>query len=147
MKQSAITQVEITTARESYRVAAKRGSVLYFAIADLALIDPMYQYSLEFFIRFFRRRLEVSPSSTSVDKRLEIIIDDITYAFYSNICRGLFEKDKLLFSFLICSKINIVDAVINPIDWNFFLRGSLKEMRSDMEKPAFLSENQWNNVL
>ena len=46
MKQSKITQEEIFKARENYRVVAKRGSVLYFAIADLALIDPMYQYSL-----------------------------------------------------------------------------------------------------
>lgn len=63
-------------------MAAKRGSVLYFAIADLALIDPMYQYSLEFFIRFFRRRLDISEKSLDVEERLAIIIDDITYSFY-----------------------------------------------------------------
>lgn len=28
--------------RENYRMVARRGSVLYFVIADLALIDPMY---------------------------------------------------------------------------------------------------------
>jgi dynein heavy chain len=28
--------------RENYRTVARRGSVLYFVIADLALIDPMY---------------------------------------------------------------------------------------------------------
>jgi dynein heavy chain len=28
--------------RELYRSVARRGSVLYFVIADLALIDPMY---------------------------------------------------------------------------------------------------------
>jgi len=44
--------------RELYRPVARRGSVLYFVIADLALIDPMYQYSLEFFGRLFNRRLE-----------------------------------------------------------------------------------------
>ena len=43
MKQSKITQEEIFKARENYRVVAKRGSVLYFAIADLALIDPVLQ--------------------------------------------------------------------------------------------------------
>jgi dynein heavy chain len=60
MKQSKITQEEISATRENYRVVAKRGSVLYFAIADLALIDPMYQYSLEFFQKLFKRRMEVS---------------------------------------------------------------------------------------
>lgn len=28
--------------RENYRVVARRGSVLYFVVADLANIDPMY---------------------------------------------------------------------------------------------------------
>jgi len=36
--------------------------VIYFVIADLALIDPMYQYSLEFFIRLFKKRLEVAEN-------------------------------------------------------------------------------------
>ena len=58
-----ITALEIDSAREYYRVVAKRGSVLYFVIAELAMIDPMYQYSLEFFTRLFKRRLEQSNKS------------------------------------------------------------------------------------
>ena len=37
-----ITAKRINETRESYRGIARRGSVLYFVIADLALIDPMY---------------------------------------------------------------------------------------------------------
>ena len=44
-------------------------------------------------------------------------------AFYNNICRGLFEKDKLLFSFLIASKIKQSVGEIRSHEWNFFLRG------------------------
>jgi hypothetical protein len=32
---------------------ATRGSVIYFVIANLALVDPMYQYSLRFYKVFF----------------------------------------------------------------------------------------------
>ena len=49
--------------RESYRSVARRGSILYFVIADLALIDPMYQYSLDFFGKLFNRRLDKSEKS------------------------------------------------------------------------------------
>ena len=55
-------------------MAARRGSVLYFAIADLAMIDPMYQYSLEFFIKFFKRRLENSEGNEDISIRLQTII-------------------------------------------------------------------------
>ena len=47
---SKVTLEEINSTRELYRPVAKRGSVLYFVIASLVNIDPMYQYSFEFLI-------------------------------------------------------------------------------------------------
>ena len=44
-----VTERELDEERENYRVSAIRGSLLYFCIADLAKIDPMYQYSLQWF--------------------------------------------------------------------------------------------------
>ena len=43
------TEEKISLAREKYRVVATRGSVMYFVVASLAEIDPMYQYSLKYF--------------------------------------------------------------------------------------------------
>lgn len=43
------TEDKISVAREKYRSVATRGSVLYFVVAQLAEIDPMYQYSLKYF--------------------------------------------------------------------------------------------------
>ena len=40
------TEKMIAQSREGYRSIAKHSSVLYFSIADLPNIDPMYQYSL-----------------------------------------------------------------------------------------------------
>lgn len=39
----------INIAREKYRPVATQGSVMYFVIASLSEIDPMYQYSLKYF--------------------------------------------------------------------------------------------------
>mmetsp|Transcript_44402 Transcript_44402/g.32467 ORF Transcript_44402/g.32467 Transcript_44402/m.32467 type:complete len:289 (+) Transcript_44402:1648-2514(+) len=110
--------------RESYRSVAIRGSVLYFVIADLGLIDPMYQYSLEFFSKLFNRRLEKSGKSEILEERLSILITDITESFYVNICRGLFEKDKLLYSFMNLTSILRRARQIGIDEWNFYLRGS-----------------------
>lgn len=43
------TEQKIITARSKYNPIAARGSVLYFVIALLADIDPMYQFSLKYF--------------------------------------------------------------------------------------------------
>ena len=43
------TEQSISTAREKYRPVATRGSVMYFVVASLAEVDPMYQYSLKYF--------------------------------------------------------------------------------------------------
>lgn len=58
------TEEKITIAREKYRCVATRGSVLYFVVAQLAEIDPMYQYSLKYFsqVRCVRSLKEMSDS-------------------------------------------------------------------------------------
>lgn len=38
---------EIGQPREGYRCVAVRGSFIYFELSNLALVDPMYQYSLQ----------------------------------------------------------------------------------------------------
>ena len=48
------TELSINAAREQYRPAATRGSILYFVIADLASISAMYQFSLKYFMNLFR---------------------------------------------------------------------------------------------
>lgn len=131
--------------RENYRGVARRGSVLYFVVADLANIDPMYQYSLEFFTKLFVMRLEKSEKSVDLDQRLSILISDITRAFYFSICRGLFEKDKLLYSFLNATSILRRSNDIDADEWNFFLRNSPTDYTKNEHKidyidhPTFLA--------
>ena len=38
-----VTEAQINEAREVYRRVPMRGSILYFVLADLAAVDPMYQ--------------------------------------------------------------------------------------------------------
>ncbi|GFR02297.1 dynein heavy chain 7, axonemal [Trichonephila clavata] len=43
------TTANINKSRESYQSVAQRSSVLFFSITDLPNVDPMYQYSLNWF--------------------------------------------------------------------------------------------------
>jgi dynein heavy chain len=107
MKEAEEMTIEINANRELYRDVAIRGSVLYFVIANVGLMDPMYQYSLTFFTNLFNRRLSQAAKSDVLEERLQVLINDITIQFYKNICRGIFEKDKLTYSFLNATSILI----------------------------------------
>jgi dynein heavy chain len=130
----------INANRENYRPVARRGSVLYFVVADLSMIDPMYQYSLEFFARLFNRRLEKSAKSEDLSARIQILLEDVTSAAYTNICRGLFEKDKLLYSFLNAASILRRAGEISAAEWNFYLRGSTTDFSSFKNECDYISD-------
>ena len=124
VKQAEITEKDITAAREQYRVVAKRVSILYFVISDLALIDSMYQYSLKFFCHLFNHCIDGCEKSDELDTRLALLINYITEVVYLNMSRGLFEEHKLTFSLLICTSIMRAACQISEDEWNFLLRGS-----------------------
>ena len=50
-------------------------------------------------------RLEKTEKKEVLQERLDLLIDDLTSSIYLNVCRGLFEKDKLLFAFMVAVKI------------------------------------------
>jgi dynein heavy chain len=98
--------------RNKYRPVAIRGALIYFVIADLALIDPMYQYSLSYFTKLFNTCIDDSEKSTDLNKRLASLLSYLTATVYTNVCRGLFEAHKLLLSFLVSISILRNDAVV-----------------------------------
>jgi len=118
-----VTEQEINEARGRYLSIATRGSIIYFVIADLAGIDPMYQYSLSYYSFLFNKCITDAERSQILDIRIDNIINNITLTIYTNICRGLFEKDKLLFSSSICFQILRHQKQIHDLEWNIFLRG------------------------
>uniref|UniRef100_A0A669QJL6 Dynein axonemal heavy chain 1 n=1 Tax=Phasianus colchicus TaxID=9054 RepID=A0A669QJL6_PHACC len=47
------TEEDINTTRLQYAPVAVRTQILYFCVSDLSSVDPMYQYSLEWFLNIF----------------------------------------------------------------------------------------------
>ncbi len=81
------TELQISTARERYRRVAVRGSVMYFVVAVLADIDPMYQYSLKYFNQLFNMCIENSEKAPDLETRLDILLKNTTSSVYTNVAR------------------------------------------------------------
>ena len=92
---------------------------LLHALLPCFAVDPMYQYSLAYFARLFNSCIEQSEKRDDLQERLTLLMDNITFEIFANICRGLFESHKLMFSFLIATQIMINAGDISQV----WLRG------------------------
>lgn len=60
LEQAEITMKKINDTREMYRSCGRQASILFFVLNDLNKIDPMYQFSLDWYKALFMRSIEES---------------------------------------------------------------------------------------
>ncbi|XP_003505691.1 dynein heavy chain 6, axonemal isoform X1 [Cricetulus griseus] len=135
LKEAESTELMINVAREKYRPVATQGSVMYFVIASLSEIDPMYQYSLKYFKQLFNTTIETSEKADDLQYRMNILLQQTLLTAYTNISRGLFEQHKLIYSFMLCVDIMRQQLLLSEAEWNFFLRGSAGMEKERPPKP------------
>ena len=54
-KVATATEEEIDATRDGYKPVAVHSSILFFCTSELANIDPMYQFSLPWFIEMYHK--------------------------------------------------------------------------------------------
>lgn len=150
VKDAAKTAEIIAQTRRGYQSVAFHASQLFFTIADLSLIDPMYQYSMEWYQALFMDAMSKAEKGASLEERLDHLKNTFTHVLYLNVCRSLFEKDKLLFSFLLTVKIMIGQKKLEPAHLRFFLAGNVsleRERELPESEGGWLTEQIWADVL
>jgi dynein heavy chain len=143
------TKKNINEKREQFRPVACRGAVLYFAIVEMSLVNCMYQVSLEQFLVLFMRSMDEAEKAALASKRVENIIETMTYITYRYINRGLYEDDKLLFVLLLTLKVLVTAGHLSSGDVALFLRaGAALDINTVRRKPFnWLSNEAWLNVI
>ncbi|XP_063073303.1 dynein axonemal heavy chain 6 [Engraulis encrasicolus] len=145
LQEAEATEEMINTAREKYRPVATRGSVMYFVIASLSEIDPMYQFSLKYFKQLFNATIKDSEKNSDLSARLEILLSSTLLAAYTNVSRGLFEQHKTIYSFMLCVEIMMQRGELTNDEWQYFLRGAsgMDKKRELAPDVPWLSDQLW----
>lgn len=138
------TTAKIDSARECYRPAAERASIIYFILNDLHKINPIYQFSLKAFTVVFKDAIVKAPLDEDEAARVLGLIDSITFSVFMYTSRGLFERDKLIFMSQMVIQILMQAKEIVPIELDFLLRFPYTpNMPSPVE---FLSNISWGGI-
>ena len=165
------TENKISQKRNFLSPVAIHVAQLFFTVCDLSSIEPVYQYSLKFYRDIFGLAIDNTPKPVEkkgekVDKdlqekeeteRLERLKLNFNSILYDKICMSLFEKDKLVFSFLMNCKLKMIPfSPEEKSNFNKEIRflvtgGSGKEYdtpnpSSEGENEQWISNVQWNSI-
>jgi dynein heavy chain len=113
------TEIAINAARESYRIVAAEGAMLYFMLTGLNQISHMYQYSLDSYIQFFFKAIADSEAKPSESERVLELRSCLRFTIYTWVSRGLQEEHKII--------------ILTTLTFNLIKRGIIKNY---MDGPA-----------
>jgi len=144
-----VTRSNIAEKREQFRSVATRGSVLYFSIVEMSLVNVMYQTSLTQFLELFVGSIEKAEKAALASKRVSNIIETMTYVTYRYVNRGLYEQDKLTFVLLVTLRILVTAGHLKSTDVTVFLRGGAALDVNNVQRKPFqwMSNEVWLNVV
>jgi len=112
----------------------------------------MYQTSLKQFLELFDASIFEAPASQFAHIRIEAIKDYMTLKIFHFILRGLYEKDKQLFTMNLCLKIDMKDNKVSQQEFMTFIRAGAALDTMTKPKPTTPTYSQmtdaaWMNIL
>ncbi|KAK6967902.1 dynein heavy chain 8 axonemal, partial [Biomphalaria glabrata] len=128
---------------------AARGSILYFLLCDLVMVNRMYSISLTQFLVLFDNSMHRSKPHPQTQKRILNIIEYLTYEVWTYTSRSLYNQDRLLFTLLLAIKIDMAKGNVKMQEFQIFIKGGAAlDLNAVTPKPVrWITDMTWLNLV
>lgn len=138
---SAKTELQIQQYRTKFVSVAEYAAQLYFCASDFSIIDPMYQFSLMWFVDIFKKAVKEAPHPTDVTQMIASFQHAIGVKFFQCVSYSLFSKHKLLFAFLVTVRVLLFQEKITQSELAFLLNPTIEKTEKTVK---WLPDASWD---
>lgn len=118
------TEQQINKARDEFRFAPAQAARLWFVVADLVALHPMYTASLATFTAMFRHCIGAAPAAASLEGRMQGLVDYLYSYVFKVVSRGLMHTHKLVFGFVVAAAGLRESSEVTQQEWEAFVKPS-----------------------
>jgi dynein heavy chain, axonemal len=86
------TEVSIDKTRVLYEPISEYASDLYFCLVQLAYLEPMYKFSLPWYMDLFTTVIDTTERVEDIQKRMQDLSSQLAATLYTNVVPCIFEK-------------------------------------------------------
>ncbi|KAJ8673423.1 hypothetical protein QAD02_004685 [Eretmocerus hayati] len=147
-----ITKEEIDAFRETYSQFTKYCADLYDTLNLLPNLNHMYRFSLSWFTQLYMKSIETSNRSVIHKRRIDYLKTSSIQNLHQSVNNALFERHKLIYSFILCVKTLMDTEQITMQEFSIFMNIGKKfsgnHENENICNPAlpWLSDESWKEI-
>jgi len=134
------TEQQILAYKKRFVSVAERATLLYFCISELSNIDPMYYFSLKWFVSLFRTSISKADHPSDPLMLVGSLQKSITFSIFQEVSVSLFTRHILLFTSLIAIRILESENRISQHEISFMISPHPTKDKSPIR---WISDENW----
>lgn len=119
-----MTELQINEARSGYRHPPSVAARLWFVVADLVSLHPMYTTSLATFTAMFGHCIRTAPAAATLEGRMDGLVSCMYAYVHKMVSRGLMHAHKLVFGFVMAAAGQRERGEVSQQEWDALVSAS-----------------------